>query len=90
MKWLISGGRIMDPASGRDEVADLLLEDGLIKKTGRGLTAGGGVKKLDATGLLVAPGFIDMHCHLREPGFEYKETVASGCAAAVKGVELQF
>jgi len=85
MKWLISGGRIVDPASGRDEAADLLLEDGSIKKTGQGLTAGRGVKKVDASGLLVVPGLIDMHCHLREPGFEYKETVASGCAAAVKG-----
>jgi dihydroorotase len=85
MKWLISGGRILDPASGRDEAADLLLEDGSIKKTGQGLTVGRGVKKVDASGLLVIPGLIDMHCHLREPGFEYKETVASGCAAAVKG-----
>ena len=85
MKWLISGGRIMDPASGRDEVADLLLEDGLIKKTGQGAQAGRGVKKVDASGLVVVPGLIDMHCHLREPGLEYKETVASGCAAAVKG-----
>jgi len=85
MNWLISGGRIMDPASGRDEVADLLLENGSIKKTGHGLTAGRGVKKVDAAGLLVVPGLIDMHCHLREPGHEYKETVASGCAAAVKG-----
>ncbi len=85
MNWLIRGGRIMDPASGRDEVADLLLEDGSIKKTGQGLQAVRGVKKIDASGLLVVPGLIDMHCHLREPGFEYKETVASGCAAAVKG-----
>lgn len=85
MKWLISGGRIVDPASGRDEVADLLLEDGLIKRTGQGVKAARGVKTVDASGLLVVPGLIDMHCHLREPGFEYKETVASGCAAAVKG-----
>ena len=85
MNWLISGGRVLDPASGRDEVADLLLEDGLIKKTGQGLQAGRGVKEMDASGMLVIPGLIDMHCHLREPGFEYKETVASGCAAAVKG-----
>ena len=85
MKLLISGGRIIDPASGRDEVIDLLLESGSIKKTGQGLVAGRGVKKVDASGLLVIPGLIDMHCHLREPGLEYKETVASGCAAAVKG-----
>ena len=85
MKQLISGGRILDPASGRDEAGDLLIEDGLIKKMGQGVQAGRGVKKVDASGLLVVPGLIDMHCHLREPGFEYKETVASGCAAAVKG-----
>ncbi|UCF89309.1 MAG: dihydroorotase [bacterium] len=85
MKWLIIGGRILDPASGRDEVADLLLEGGSIRKTGQGLTAGRGFHTVDASGLLVIPGLIDMHCHLREPGFEYKETVASGCAAAVKG-----
>jgi len=85
MKWLISGGRIVDPASGRDEVADLLLEDGVIIKTGQGLQAGRGVKKVEAAGFHVIPGLVDMHCHLREPGFEYKETVASGCAAAVKG-----
>ena len=85
MKWLISGGRIVDPASGRDEVADLLLEDGLIKTIGQKLRGGRGIKEVDASGKLVIPGLIDMHCHLREPGFEYKETVASGCAAAVKG-----
>ena len=85
MKWLIRGGRILDPASGRDEVADLLLEGGSIKKTGQALTAAKGFQTVDASGLLVVPGLIDMHCHLREPGFEYKETVASGCAAAVKG-----
>jgi len=85
MNWLIRGGRILDPASGRDELADLLLEDGAITRTGKGLQAGKDANKLDATGLLVVPGLIDMHCHLREPGFEYKETVASGCAAAVKG-----
>ena len=85
MNWLIKNGRILDPASGRDEVGDLLLRDGLIKETGKGLQAGRGVKVVDAADLIVAPGLIDMHCHLREPGLEYKETVASGCAAAVKG-----
>ncbi len=85
MKWLISNGRIVDPAAGRDEVADLLLDGGVVAGVGKGLEAPKGCKKVDAAGLLVMPGFIDMHCHLREPGFEYKETVASGCAAAVKG-----
>jgi dihydroorotase len=85
MNWLISGGRILDPLTGRDEKADLLLEGGKIRRSGRDLEAGRGVKKVDASGLLVIPGLIDMHCHLREPGQEYKETVASGCAAAVKG-----
>ena len=85
MIWLIRGGRIVDPASGRDEMADLLLENGRISKTGKGLSAGPGAGKLDAKGQLVIPGLIDMHCHLREPGFEYKETIATGCAAAVKG-----
>jgi len=85
MNWLISGGRILDPVSGRDEKMDLLLKGGSIFKAGKGLPAGRGVKKVDASGHLVIPGLIDMHCHLREPGFEYKETVATGCAAAVKG-----
>jgi dihydroorotase len=85
MKWLISNGRIVDPASGRDEVTDILLADGVIAGMGKGIEVPKGCKKIDAAGLLVLPGFIDMHCHLREPGAEYKETVASGCAAAVKG-----
>ncbi|MDF1535443.1 MAG: dihydroorotase [bacterium] len=85
MKWLISNGRIVDPASGRDEVVDLLLDGGVVAGIGKGLEAPRGCEKMDAAGFLVMPGFIDMHCHLREPGFEYKETVASGCAAAVKG-----
>jgi len=85
MKWLISGGRVVDPASGRDEVTDVLLDQGLVAAVRPGIELARGVKKVDAGGLLVLPGFIDMHCHLREPGFEYKETVASGTAAAVKG-----
>ncbi len=85
MNWLISNGRIVDPAAGRDEVVDLLLDGGVVAEVGEGIKAPKGCKKVDAAGLLVMPGFIDMHCHLREPGFEYKETVASGCAAAVKG-----
>lgn len=85
MKWLIKGGRVLDPADGRDETLDLLIEGGFITRRGKGIGAAKGVQVLDASGLAVMPGFIDMHCHLREPGFEYKETVATGCAAAVKG-----
>ncbi|UCG39488.1 MAG: dihydroorotase [bacterium] len=85
MKWLIKGGRILDPASGRDEVADILLEDGVIAGVGKQIVESRGAGKVQAKGLLVLPGMLDMHCHLREPGFEYKETVASGAAAAVKG-----
>jgi dihydroorotase len=83
-KLLIVGGRLVDPATGRDEVADLLVEEGRIAGSGRGLPrAGAGV--IEAQGLLVLPGLIDIHVHLREPGEEYKETIATGAAAAVAG-----
>ena len=85
MKWLISSGRVVDPASGRDEFVDLLIEDGVIRETAISIEPGNGVKTLDASGLIVIPGLIDMHCHLREPGYEYKETVATVCRAAVVG-----
>ncbi len=84
MKLLITGGRLVDPASGRDEVADLLVEDGRIASTGRGLPRAG-ARVVAADGLLVIPGLVDIHVHLREPGQEYKETVATGAAAAVAG-----
>ncbi len=79
----IRGGRIVDPASERDEVADLLIEGGVIAGVGRVSPAGAEV--LDASGLCVFPGFIDLHAHLREPGREYAETIASGLAAAAAG-----
>jgi dihydroorotase len=85
MKYLIKGGRVIDPASGKDGILDILIEDGLIAGMGKGIKKPGGAEVYDASGLVVMPGFIDMHCHLREPGFEYKETIATGCAAAVKG-----
>ena len=84
MKLIITGGRLFDPATGRDEVADLLVEDGRIAGTGRGLPRAG-ARVLDAEGLLVVPGLVDIHVHLREPGQEYKETIATGAAAAVAG-----
>jgi dihydroorotase len=85
MKWLIKGGRVLDPGTGRDETADVLLEGGIVAGIGMGASLPGDGREIDAVGLCVVPGFIDLHCHLREPGFEYKETVATGGAAAVKG-----
>ncbi len=82
---LIKGGRIIDPGQGVDKVADLLLEDGVVKGISRGIAPPDGADVIEAGGLVVSPGFIDLHCHLREPGFEYKETIATGTAAAAKG-----
>ena len=82
---LIKNGRVIDPASGHDAVADVLIEDGVIVGVGKDLTAKQGTEVLDAAGLIVAPGFIDMHVHLREPGFEHAETIESGARAAAAG-----
>ncbi len=82
---LIKGGRIIDLGQGIDKIADLLVEDGVVQGTDRQIELSVGVETIDATGMVVCPGFIDLHCHLREPGFEYKETVASGTRAAAKG-----
>jgi len=84
VKLLIKGGRIIDPSQHIDKIAELLIEDGLIKAIGEAL-ADGGAPVFDATGLIVSPGFIDLHVHFREPGEEYKETIASGAAAAAAG-----
>ena len=84
MKLLIKGGRIIDPSQGLDAESDLLIEDGRVVSTGNNLSAQG-ADVFDAAGLIVAPGFIDLHVHLREPGEEYKETIASGAAAAIAG-----
>jgi dihydroorotase len=81
---LVAGGRVIDPASGRDEVNDLLIEDGVVAGIGRGLPRAGAEVR-DASSLLVIPGLVDIHVHLREPGQEYKETIATGTAAAVAG-----
>ncbi|MCI8807349.1 MAG: dihydroorotase [Oscillospiraceae bacterium] len=84
MRLLIQGGRVVDPARNIDSQLDILIENGTIAHQGRGLSAEG-AQVLDAAGLVVSPGLVDMHVHLREPGFEAKETVATGCAAAAKG-----
>lgn len=86
MDLLIRNGRIIDPAQGIDHVADLLVSDGKIAKIGERMRAPGTRKSsIDATGMIVCPGFIDLHCHLREPGFEDKETIATGTLAAARG-----
>jgi dihydroorotase len=82
---LIRGGRVIDPASGRDEPADVLLAGGKVEAVGQGLGAPDGVETIDASGLVVAPGFIDLHTHLREPGQEELETIATGALSAVAG-----
>jgi dihydroorotase len=81
---LIRGGTVIDPASGRNERADVRIEDGVIAAVGEGAGADG-AEVLDAGGCIVAPGFVDMHVHLRDPGFEYSETVETGGRAAAAG-----
>ena len=82
---LIKGGRVIDPGSGIDDIADVLISAGSIEQVGKDLATSDEDEHVDATGMVVAPGFVDMHCHLREPGFEDKETIASGTAAAAAG-----
>ena len=81
---LIKGGRVIDPAQDIDRTADVLIEHGAVKAVADSL-ASDGATTIEAAGLVVCPGFIDMHCHLREPGFEHKETIATGTKAAAKG-----
>jgi len=79
----IQNGRLIDPLHGRDETTDLVLENGRVASIGRVSAPTGAV--LDAEGCLVVPGLIDPHVHLREPGQEEKETIATGAASAVHG-----
>lgn len=86
MKLLIKNGHLIDPAESQNSGIDILIEDGKVAAwLGRDDVKPSDVETFDASGLIVAPGFIDMHVHLREPGQEHKETIASGCSAAVKG-----
>lgn len=81
----IHNGRVLDPSQNRDEVIDLALVDGKVDGYLRPSDGGEFDRTIDASGCVVAPGFVDLHCHLREPGFEDKETVATGSLAAVAG-----
>jgi dihydroorotase len=85
MALLIKNGYVIDPASRQNGVADVLIEEGIVRHVGLNLSAPGGARIIDATGLFVAPGFIDMHVHLREPGFEHAETIETGSRAAAAG-----
>jgi dihydroorotase len=85
MSLLIRNGRVVDPAASVDAVQDVLVAGDRIERLGRELPAPDGATVVDATGKVVCPGFIDIHVHLREPGFEYKETVATGTRAAAAG-----
>ncbi|MDE2861024.1 MAG: dihydroorotase [Chloroflexota bacterium] len=85
MSLVVKGGRIIDPAAGVDLVGDVLIENGVVSSVGECVETPPGAELLDATGLIVCPGFIDVHCHLRVPGEEHKETMASGTASAAAG-----
>jgi dihydroorotase len=83
-KLVIRNGRVIDPVSKLDAIADVLIEEGRIAAVGEKLQVSG-AERFDASDLVVAPGFVDMHVHLREPGFEYAETIETGARAAAAG-----
>ena len=82
---LLKGGRLLDPSQGLDEPGDLVVQDGKIAGAGRSVSGPDGAEIIDCAGLIISPGFIDVHCHLREPGREDVETVATGAQAAAAG-----
>nr|MBA3513684.1 amidohydrolase family protein [Pyrinomonadaceae bacterium] len=86
MKLLVANGHVIDPSQGLNAGKDLLIEEGRVAGVlDRGDPRPKDAEVFDASGLMVAPGFIDLHVNLREPGQEYKETIATGAAAAVAG-----
>lgn len=84
MGILLKSGRVIDPASGKDGIYDLLVEDGIIVKVDNDISEEGH-KVIDTTGCFIMPGLVDLHVHFREPGFEYKETIKTGSMAAARG-----
>lgn len=82
---LLQGGRLLDPSSGLDATGDLLLRDGRVAAVGGRIAPPEGAHAIDVSGAIVSPGWIDLHAHLREPGFEYKETIEGGARAAAQG-----
>jgi len=85
MKLHLKSGRVIDPIKGTDSVNDLIIVDGKIDRIGQSLSADRSFEVIDLKNKVVAPGFIDMHVHLREPGYEHKETIQTGCLAAATG-----
>ena len=85
MKLLIKNGRLVFPVTGTVVLQDVLVENGVISLMERGLDLEGCDRVIDASGLMVAPGLVDMHVHLRDPGLTYKEDILTGCAAAARG-----
>ena len=86
MGVLIRGGRVIDAATNTDKVMDLYLDDGVIQEIGENLQkADAGDRIIDADGLVVMPGIVDLHVHFRDPGQEYKETIETGSRAAARG-----
>ncbi len=82
---LLAGGRVIDPSAGMDEVRDVLVRDGRIETVARGIAGPEGIPRIEVRGLVVAPGLIDVHVHLREPGAEHKETIRTGARSAAAG-----
>ena len=82
---IIRKGRVIDPANRRDEIVDLVIVDGRIAEKSAIRDPKPAIEEIDASGLIVAPGLIDIHVHLREPGFGHKETIESGARAAAAG-----
>lgn len=85
MKLHLKSGRLIDPVKGKDSVVDFMIVDGKIERMGQSLSADRSFETIDLKDKIIAPGFIDMHVHLREPGFEHKETIETGCASAAAG-----
>ncbi|MCK4534370.1 MAG: amidohydrolase family protein, partial [Syntrophobacterales bacterium] len=90
MKLLLKGGRVIDPSQNIDTITDILIQDGKISMMKKDISlpesdSGGDLKIFNLKDKIVTPGLIDMHTHLREPGFEYKETIRTGSEAAVAG-----
>ncbi len=85
MKLHLKGGRLIDPVTGRDETVDITIVDGRIEALGKAAPSDRSFQVIDMKGRLIVPGLIDMHVHLREPGYEHKETIETGCASAAKG-----